>query len=101
MQAVLEQPRSAAPAVSHRETDDTYHSVIVRHGPYRVIICRDDHQWIFQKRRKRFKPGGTGWNYLAYVASKTSLIRIALEYSGHAWPELEALPPNFRKGGLS
>jgi hypothetical protein len=100
--SLMNRPAATEPenATDHRETDDNYGMIIERHGGFRVIICRCDHQWIFQQRRMRFKLGGTGWDHLAYVTSKTTLIRIAQQYSGHTWPKLDALPASFRKGGL-
>ncbi|MEL0439216.1 hypothetical protein [Phycobacter sp. K97] len=89
---------AASEQFSSRETAENYHSVLAQRGKFRVIICACNYQWILQQRRKHFKPGGTAWDYLAYVTSKKVLIRLSRRYSGHEWPELAALPEHFHWG---
>lgn len=76
MQTVLEQTRSAAPVTSRRETHDAYHAVIARYCVYRVIICRDDHQWILQQRKGRMRQDGMFWHGVAYCTERQALIRL-------------------------
>jgi len=68
--AVGEAPlsRKAAIEPSTRETDDEYPHVVLRLGnAWRIIGCRDDMQWIFQRR------AGSAWRSLGYCRRKTGL----------------------------
>ena len=56
------------PLHSHRETDETY-PVIAKVGKVRVINCKDNLQWIVQKRR------GGQWHGLSFCRTREVLIR--------------------------
>lgn len=83
------------PATSRHESDDTYGRVITRQGRYRVIVCKDDMQWIIQHSRKRGM--GKVWQGVSYVTTRDSLTRLWREIGCAPEPELEALPPSFRR----
>lgn len=50
----------------HREVSEFYKGVLFRRGRYRVAVCRDGLQWLFQRRRWEFAVGGTAWDTLGY-----------------------------------
>lgn len=53
------------------ETGDAYSRVLAASGQWRVVRCKDDAQFIVQKRR-----GGSGlwpWAGVAYVSNRTAL----------------------------
>jgi hypothetical protein len=87
----------AAPR-SHREGSDSYHSVIVRSAKYRVIVCKENHQWIIQ-RRAGLRHGAPRWESLSYCRDRNALIRLWTGLHRYqpprAWPELYALPEKF------
>ena len=58
-------------ARAHCETSDAYGGVIVLSGRWRVVRCRDDIQYIVQKRQawSDIHP----WRALAYVFDATAL----------------------------
>lgn len=103
MQTVVIEPQelSCATPMNNRETSDHYRHVIASYGKYRVITCRDDLQWILQRRRGQMRADGMYWHGWAYCTTRSALIRRCRALSGHMWHELEALPTNFRRGGLS
>ena len=59
---------------SHRERDDHYAKVIVQLGPrWRIIVCKDSHQWVLQKRS--VAPPNTGtWAGKSYATTRDGLI---------------------------
>jgi hypothetical protein len=62
------QSRKTGIEASIREIDDDYPHVVLRPGNnWRIIGCRDDMQWIFQRR------AGLAWHSLGYCRSKTGL----------------------------
>lgn len=71
---------SAAP--SHRESDDAYAGVVaVLNDRWRVIVCRDNLQWILQ-RRDGERRGGTRWAGRSYCRTRHALIRVCREHAG-------------------
>ena len=87
----------AAPR-SHREGSDSYHSVIVRSAKYRVIVCKENHQWIIQ-RRAGIRHGAPRWDSLSYCRDRSALIRLWTglhrDEPPRPWPELYVLPEKF------
>ncbi len=62
--------------MSHKETADDYDRVLIASGRYRIIRCKDDIQFIIQRRRPNGGPSGGGefpWKPLAYVMLKREL----------------------------
>jgi hypothetical protein len=59
---------------SHRERDETYWGVIVALSDrWRVIICKDEIQFILQKRSVPFPNTGT-WSGKSYSTTRDALI---------------------------
>ena len=78
---------------SHRESDDDYSNVIAQLGPtHRVIVCKDNIQWIVQRRKD-------SWRSLHYLTSRDGVLRRVKGLPG--WEALNALPDHFHpsKGG--
>ncbi len=81
----------------HRETAESYSGELFRHGIYRVSVCRDGIQWLFQRQRPQFPAGGAAWDTLGYCVSKSGLNRLVRAYIGCDLPELDALPAHFQR----
>lgn len=62
--------------LDHRETSDRYHGELFRDGDYRVVVCRDGIQWLFQKRAGPEKYGaGARWVSIGYFTTRQALTR--------------------------
>src|SRR5262245_52481702 len=64
------------------EESNTYPRVVARlNANWRVIACRDDLQWILQRRRgqKRGSPRWTGWRYFR---TRQALLHDCYRYVG-------------------
>ena len=86
----------------HRETADGYAGELFRSGRYRVAVCRDGLQWLFQRQRLAHAPVGTAWDTLGYCVTREALMRLHRAHTGTDAPELAALPERFkRKGGTA
>ncbi|NOD90989.1 MULTISPECIES: hypothetical protein [unclassified Ruegeria] len=81
----------------HRETAETYSGELFRHGIYRVAVCRDGIQWLFQRQRPQFPTGGAAWDTLGYCVSKSGLTRFVRAHIGCDDPDLDALPAHFQQ----
>lgn len=85
---------------SHRERDETYRGVIVALSDrWRVILCKDEIQFILQKRS--VAPPNTGtWAGKTYSTTRNGLIAACssrgLLSEAFARQVLEALPSNVR-----
>ena len=53
-------------AQDHRETAETYVGELFRLGRYRVAVCRDGMQWLFQRQRPAKAAGGAAWDTVGY-----------------------------------
>ena len=81
---------------SHRESDDDYGRVVARlDDGGRVIVCRDDLQWILQ-RRDGERAGGARWAGVGYCLTRKALMRLCRASSARIapseWAALVALP---------
>ncbi len=83
------------PQIDHRETAENYSGELFRLGIYRVAVCRDGVQWLFQRQRPHFPAGGAAWDTLGYCVSKSGLTRLVRAHVGCDIPELDALPEHF------
>lgn len=81
----------------HRETAENYIGELFRHGIYRVAVCRDGIQWLFQRQRPQFPAGGAAWDTLGYCVSKSGITRLVRAHFGCEIPELDALPEHFQR----
>ena len=82
------------PLISHRERDDAYEGTIITFSSrWRLIVCKDQIQWILQKRDKYH---GGNWKGQRYMTTKKSVIRacgtLGLFFNPKINQELQALP---------
>ncbi len=69
-----EQPVGPVPAPNNVEKSDDYYKVVLRiNDKWRVIVCRDDIQWIIQFRKGTYL-GKPAWRGRSYLRSKIELI---------------------------
>ena len=58
--------------VSHRERDDAYLGAIVQFSPrWRLILCKDQMQWIIQKKESSRRGD---WRGMKYLTCKDSVL---------------------------
>ena len=86
------------PRNEHRESADGYRGVLFDLGSYRVAACRDDLQWLLQRRRPGSPGVGAQWDTVAFVTSRSALIRLHRSHTGHDAPALLTLPEHFKAG---
>lgn len=89
----------AMPGTDHRETANGYRGVIFDLGQYRVATCRDDLQWLFQRRRPRFAGVGPAWDSIGYCVTRKALIRLQRSHMGADVQALLTLPKRFAAEG--
>jgi hypothetical protein len=88
--------------LSHRERDDAYTGTIVQFSPrWRLILCKDQVQWILQKKESSHQGF---WRSKHYLTCKDSVLeasgRLGLLSDAKAEAVLNALPTrtgNYRK----
>ena len=83
----------------HRECSDAYRGELVRSGRFRVAVCRDGHQWLYQRRRAGNQGGGAAWDTLGYFQSRDALIRLHRSLSGSCAAFLADLPETIERKG--
>lgn len=77
--------RNPAPSASStRECSDYYAKIVQASGSYRVIVCRDDLQWILQRRRAGNPGAGRAWHAIGYVTQPDTLERLWREKTGQS-----------------
>lgn len=79
----------------HRETADGYAGELFRHDGYRVSICRDGMQWLYQRQRRGFPAGGAPWDTLGYCRTRAGLMRLHRVHTGGDSTDIAALPADF------
>ena|SRR6056297_3269569 len=86
----------AKPGPDRRETANGYRGVIFDLGQYRVAVCRDDLQWLFQRRRPGFASAEKAWDTLGHCVTRKALIRLQRSHMGADAPALLTLPERFK-----
>ncbi|CUH42327.1 hypothetical protein RUM4293_01215 [Ruegeria atlantica] len=81
----------------HRETAENYQGELFRLGIYRIAVCRDGAQWLFQRQRPQSQAGGAAWDTLGYCVSKSGLTRLVRAHIGSDLHEMDDLPQQFRR----
>lgn len=79
----------------HRETSDEYGRVVHREDNWRVAECRDQIQWLLQRRRPGYAGVGTAWDTLAYCVTRAVLVRLYRQHSGSDAAILETVLPEY------
>ena len=80
--------------ISHRERDDAYIGTIVQFSPrWRLVLCKDQMQWIIQKKESSRRGD---WRGLKYLTCKDSVLeasgRLGLLSGPKVKSVLHALP---------
>jgi hypothetical protein len=86
------------PGNDHRESADGYRGVLIDLGSYRVAVCRDDLQWLLQRRRPGFAGVGPAWDAISFCTTRTALIRVQRSKMGVVAPALLNLTERFKSG---
>lgn len=85
---------------SHRERDEHYLHVILRDGDWRVIVCKDNFQWILQRRTRAESTDGARWEARGYCRTREALVRLwAASTGGEGEALLVVLPELFSRSG--
>jgi hypothetical protein len=66
---------------------------------YRVAVCPDGIQWLFQRRDPAKALAGGRWRTLGYCASRAGLARLHRNFLGGDDPRILALPDHIRRKG--
>jgi len=94
------QPTFQMRGTDHRETADGYRGELFRLDSYRVAVCADGLQWLYQRRDPGNAMAGARWRTLGYCRTRAALERLQRENLQPPMPEIAALPERFkRKGG--
>lgn len=80
-------------SASQRETSDQYAHVIAIGSAARVIACKQDLQWIIQRKK-----GGSQalWLSLGYCTSKSTVLRLWAGLGEPPCPALDCLPDRMK-----
>jgi hypothetical protein len=97
----LAQSIPPAEAKDHRETAETYAGELFRLGRYRVAVCREGIQWLFQRQRAGVPAGGAAWDTLGYCTTRNGLMRLHRAHIGPEPPEIAALPEYIERRAAS
>lgn len=88
-------------AIAHETSDDYGRVVTVLAPGWRVVVCKDEVQWIIQRRKK----GGARrpWRGVAYCRTRKALTRLCAASCSPLDPSakaaLDALPEVFGRAG--
>jgi len=89
------------PRLDHRETSQNYGRVLWRKGRWRIAVCRDDLQWLFQQRVTLVSCADARWRTRGYCLDRQSLITLQHRFLVGEWRELVTLPEKFRSGSVT
>jgi hypothetical protein len=97
--AAADTPTTTRGAAWHHESADDYHGIVARlSARHRVIICRDQIQWILQ-RREGERHGQARWAGVGYFRTRAALLRasraLCTQIDPVALAVLAALPEHF------
>lgn len=81
------------------ETSDNYERVLFVEGRYRISVCKQGLQWLFQQRVTEKPCAGARWRTLGYCTSKKALARLQHRFQGAICPNLDHLPEYFKPEG--
>lgn len=86
---------------AHHESADDYAGVVCQLGQFRVAVCRDNRQWLYQRRRRRAARVGPAWDTLGYCATRAGLIQLHRAHGGGDESAIRALPATITREGQS
>ena len=74
--------------ISHRERDDAYIGTIIQFSPrWRLILCKDQMQWIIQKKESSYRGF---WRGKQYLTCKDSVLKASGRLGWLSDPAVEA-----------
>lgn len=82
---------------AHCEESDSYRGELFRLGRYRVAVCRDGLQWLYQRQGGQFKTGGARWRTLGYCVTRNALTGLHRAANDSDAPEIARLPATFSR----
>ena len=89
-QAIAANSRMLSNSGNHQETADQFRGLVaLLCARHRVVVCKDDMQWILQRR----KNGGAGrpWRGIGYFRTRKTLIRACASLYGRIDPSVLAI----------
>jgi len=92
--------KGGSDSAARRETGDDYPRVICMSDRFRLIVCRDNIQWIVQAKVEPTKPRATTrWKAVKYFRTQRALAAfwhgLHAAQSTKSWPDLDRLSENF------
>ena len=85
-------------ATDHKETTDDYRGEVLRLGPYRIAVCRDGLQWLFQRQRGVKAGGGAAFDTLGYFCTRKGLEQLHRAHVGPETDILASFPDRIKRG---
>jgi len=82
----------------HRECADNYLGEALRLGPYRIAVCRDGLQCLFQRQRGAIVGGGAQFDTLGYFRIRDVLERLHRAHIGPETDILASFPDRIKRG---
>jgi len=80
--------RMSTSHISHRERDDAYTGKIAQFSPrWRLVLCKDEMQWIIQKKESSRRGD---WRGKLYLTCKDSVLKASGSLGLLSDPEVEA-----------
>ena len=83
---------------NHRETADDYRGEVLRLGRFRIAVCKDGIQWLFQRQRGANAGGGAQFDTLGFCRSRDGLMRLHRSHIGPDVTALACFPERFSRG---
>lgn len=80
---------------SSHECADNYKGELFRMGRYRVAVCRDGVQWLYQRVCGRRACGAPRWQSVGYCTTRNALLRVHHTFCNSDAPEIARLPARF------
>lgn len=85
-------------AIDHRETSDTYGWEVFRHKGHRIIRCKENIQWIIQRRKTG---AGARWEAFSYCVTQKALSRVWTAHTGGTVPDFQLMQSIIFTGRIS
>jgi hypothetical protein len=82
-------------AGSPYESADNYRGELFRMGRYRVAVCTDNIQWLYQRVRGYRACGAARWETVGYCTERKAVLRVHHRFCGMEAPEIALLPARF------
>jgi len=77
----------------HRESADRYQGEIYRLGNWRIAVCKDQLQWLIQRRTRAQSLAGPRWVSKKFCCTRKALIRDWANLTGDDGATVLALLP--------